>query len=102
MSDNLSDKGRYVNLMERERSAGGDVDDFFGDDDDFLDGLAFEGSFYFFAGEGDFFDVGVGSVRRDFNEVAEFAVDLHGEFEGALDEEGGIKLGPGCVGERSF
>ena len=41
--------------------------------------------------------VGVVGVGRDFDDVAQLAVHLHGNFQRVLDEQRRIELGPGGV-----
>jgi len=52
------------------------------------------------AGFGRELDVGLRGIGRYLNHIAQLAVDLHGDFQRALDQEGRIELRPGSVSER--
>ena len=52
-----------------------------------------------FGGFGGGFEIALGDVGRDLDDVAEFAVDLDGDFERVFDEQGGVELWPRLVGK---
>src|SRR5688572_18716879 len=72
-----------------------DIHDLLWNHDNLLNRLSFERGLDFFTREGKFFDFGAGRVCRDFDKVAELAVNLDRKFEGALDQQGGVELRPG-------
>ena len=52
-----------------------------------------------FSGLGRGFDFGLGGVGGDPDDVAQLAVDLHRDFERVLDQQRGVELRPGRVGQ---
>ncbi len=93
---------RQGGVTARRRGGGlvdDDIDEFSGHEDDFADGFSGQEGLGFFGGEGDFFDLGLRRLCWHADAVAQFAVHLDGEFEGILDEQGGIVFGPRLIGE---
>ena len=76
-----------------------DIHQFLRQDDDFPDRLALQERLHLFGGYGRGLQVRLGSAGGHFDDVAEFAVDLNGDFERVLDEQGRVELRPGGVGE---
>ena len=77
-----------------------DVDQLLRHYDDFLNAFAFEKHFHFFRCFCGSFERGVVGVGGDFDDVAQFAIYLHGDFQRVFDEESGVVFGPLGVRER--